>query len=101
MVAVRERPQAEAPELRLIVGPLPNAEAATRLCATLSAARRYCQPTTFEGQRLSQAVAPSASPSDARSATRKPPRRQQRNVLRPHPGPSAAELLAGPRRAAA
>jgi hypothetical protein len=38
--------------LRLVVGPVADAEAAARLCMTLSAARRYCQPVAFEGQRL-------------------------------------------------
>jgi hypothetical protein len=41
--------------LRLIVGPLPDTEAATRLCAALFAARRSCQMTVFEGQQLSLA----------------------------------------------
>ena len=49
VVAVRENNRTKTPELRLIVGPVPNAEAATRLCTTLAAARRYCQPVPFEG----------------------------------------------------
>ncbi|QCK87408.1 hypothetical protein E8L99_17415 [Phreatobacter aquaticus] len=39
-------------ELRLIVGPLSNANAATRLCATFSAAGVNCKPAAFDGQRL-------------------------------------------------
>ena len=50
-VAVRENNRKGA-ELRLIVGPLPDVEAAARLCAKLSGGRRYCQPVAFEGQRL-------------------------------------------------
>jgi hypothetical protein len=53
VVALRENSRTRAAELRLIVGPLADAEAATRLCATLTAAHRYCQPASFEGQRLS------------------------------------------------
>ena len=39
-------------ELRLIVGPLSNANAATRLCATFSVAGVNCKPAAFDGQRL-------------------------------------------------
>ena len=39
-------------ELRLIVGPIANAAAAARMCASLAAAGLSCQPTMFEGQRL-------------------------------------------------
>jgi hypothetical protein len=53
VVAVRENNRTKNAELRLVVGPLANVEGATRLCANLSAARRYCQPVAFEGQRLS------------------------------------------------
>jgi hypothetical protein len=52
LVAVREGNKPDAVELRLIAGPLPNAVAAARLCATLSAAGVTCQPTVFDGQRL-------------------------------------------------
>jgi hypothetical protein len=54
-VAVRENSRAKNTELRLIVGPLADVEAAARLCANLSTARRYCQPVAFEGQRLADA----------------------------------------------
>jgi hypothetical protein len=53
LVVVREvRPGAV--ELRLVIGPLPNPAAATRLCAALVATRRACRPTAFDGQRLAQ-----------------------------------------------
>jgi hypothetical protein len=39
-------------DLRLVVGPIGNAAAAARLCASLAAAGLSCQPTMFEGQRL-------------------------------------------------
>jgi TolA-binding protein len=51
LVIVREN-KARGAELRLIVGPLANMDAATRLCVALSVERRYCQPTAFEGQEL-------------------------------------------------
>src|SRR6516162_4339077 len=51
-VATRENSKTHAPELRLIIGPMPDAEAAAQLCVTLAAAHQYCQPFAFEGQRL-------------------------------------------------
>ncbi len=39
-------------ELRLIVGPLGNAAAAARLCASLTTQKRACRPAAFDGQRL-------------------------------------------------
>jgi hypothetical protein len=55
VVAVRENSRTKSREFRLIAGPIANLEAATRLCATLSTSRRYCQPVGFEGQRLADA----------------------------------------------
>jgi hypothetical protein len=53
MVAVRES-KSRGLDLRLVVGPIVSTEAATRMCATLLAARRFCQMTIFEGQPLPQ-----------------------------------------------
>jgi hypothetical protein len=39
-------------DMRLIVGPLPNAGAAAKLCATLGAADVMCSTRPFDGQRL-------------------------------------------------
>lgn len=51
VISVRDRAGGGV-ELRLIVGPIPNAAAAARLCASLATAGLSCQPTMFEGQRL-------------------------------------------------
>jgi hypothetical protein len=59
VVATRENSKTHAAELRLIVGPMPDAEAAAQLCVTLAAVHQYCQPVAFEGQRLSVADAAS------------------------------------------
>jgi hypothetical protein len=72
-VAVRENSKAKSAELRLIVGPLADVEAAARLCAALSAARHYCQPVAFEGQRLAEAdVAVEHKPAAAPKPPSKP-----------------------------
>ena len=52
VVQMRERPRPGAPELRLIAGPLANAAAAARLCATMTAVGSSCAPAVFDGQRL-------------------------------------------------
>jgi hypothetical protein len=51
VIAVRDNRGGQV-ELRLVVGPIANAAAAARLCASLAAAGLSCQPTMFEGQRL-------------------------------------------------
>ncbi len=51
-VTLRENPHSNRIELRLLVGPLPSAGAATQLCASLAAFRLFCQPTTFAGRHL-------------------------------------------------
>lgn len=52
VVAVREGGKSGGLELRLVVGPLSNAGAAARLCASLMAAGLACQPAVFDGQRF-------------------------------------------------
>src|SRR5262245_35861963 len=52
VVAVREGGKPGGLELRLVVGPLSNAGAAARLCASLVTAGLACQPTVFDGQRF-------------------------------------------------
>jgi hypothetical protein len=43
-----------AAEYRLLVGPLPNAAAAARLCAHFSAARVTCRQAKFDGEQIAQ-----------------------------------------------
>ncbi len=52
LVVVKEGNRAGSMELRLVAGPLSNANTAARLCATLSSAGQECKPTVFDGQRL-------------------------------------------------
>ncbi|MGH6769415.1 MAG: hypothetical protein ACRECO_10405 [Xanthobacteraceae bacterium] len=71
IVAVRENPRTRNAELRLVAGPLPDAEAAEQLCAMLGSTRRHCQPATFEGQELMLSV---PAPVRRPPAERKPSR---------------------------
>ncbi|MDP2803912.1 MAG: hypothetical protein Q8O26_18725 [Phreatobacter sp.] len=52
VVSIQEGGGTGGLELRLVAGPLSNANAAARLCATLSLAGVNCKPTVFDGQRL-------------------------------------------------
>jgi hypothetical protein len=45
-------PQSDRSEVRLVLGPLPNSDAATRLCTLLAPYHVFCQPTGFDGQQL-------------------------------------------------
>jgi hypothetical protein len=51
-VVLRQLPQSERAELRLVVGPLANSAAAARLCAALAPYRLFCQPTLFDRQHV-------------------------------------------------
>jgi hypothetical protein len=51
-VVAREGNRPSGVDLRLVIGPLENAAAATRICATFAVSGLFCQPTTFDGQRL-------------------------------------------------
>jgi len=52
VAALNRRPGAT--EYRLLVGPLPNAAAATELCGRFAAARVTCRPAKFDGERIAQ-----------------------------------------------
>jgi hypothetical protein len=87
MVAVREN-KSRGVDLRLVVGPIASSEAATQMCATLLAARRFCQMTIFEGQPLPQTSAV-AEPDPRRpppAAPTRPPS-QSKAVRPPAPRP--------------
>jgi hypothetical protein len=73
VVTVRENGKTHGAELRLVIGPIADVEAASRLCKTLLAAHYYCQPVAFEGQRLSQLDTPT-SPKAVSSAAAPPHR---------------------------
>jgi hypothetical protein len=71
VVTVRENGKTHGVELRLVVGPIADVDTASRLCTTLSAAKHYCQPVSFEGQRLS--LVDTGPPKAAPTTTKTPP----------------------------
>jgi hypothetical protein len=52
VVVLKDRTRSDRIALRLVVGPLPNAERAAHLCASLAAFHLPCQPTMFDGRHL-------------------------------------------------
>jgi hypothetical protein len=71
VVTVRENGKTHGVELRLVVGPIADVDTASRLCTTLSAAKHYCQPVSFEGQRLS--LVDTGPPKATPTTTKAPP----------------------------
>jgi hypothetical protein len=51
-VELHQIPKSNRVELRLVVGPLDNSEAAAQLCAALAAYRLLCQPTAFDRSHI-------------------------------------------------
>ncbi len=53
LISVREGQRPGTVELRLVAGPVSDAEAAARVCANLQAMGIACQTTEYDGQKLS------------------------------------------------
>jgi hypothetical protein len=52
IIVVKEANNGLGMQLRLVAGPLGDAAAAAKICATLTANNRTCETTVFDGQRL-------------------------------------------------
>src|ERR1700709_371109 len=73
IIVIKEASNGLGMQLRLVAGPLNDAGAAARICATLTENRRNCETAIFDGQRLAMtgddpAAAPSAKPASRRRA---------------------------------
>lgn len=77
IVVIRERSNGLGLQLRLVAGPLTDAAAAAKICASLAENDRSCETTVFDGQRLSVRVvsepAPAAMPTPRPAVVRPPP----------------------------
>ncbi len=52
LIVVKERTTGYGMQLRLVAGPLADAAAAAKLCATLTErSKRACEPSVYDGQR--------------------------------------------------
>ena len=89
IIVVKEGNNGLGMQLRLVAGPLGDAAAAARICATLIENDRSCETTVFDGQRLAmKAEDPPASVKPA------PPRRrvvQKRAAVQEEPPPKKPE----------
>jgi hypothetical protein len=66
IIVVKERSNGLGMQLRLVAGPISDAAAAARICATLTESDRSCEPSVFDGQRLAikgDNGAPAAAPA--------------------------------------
>ncbi|MDB5616254.1 hypothetical protein [Tardiphaga sp.] len=106
IMTVKERSGSYGMQLRLIAGPLTDAAAAARLCATLIERKRPCETSVFDGQRLAlKSDAPQdttpARPAPRKRATAKPeriieralPPPQEEPAPAPKPAPSLTSIL--------
>ena len=53
IIMIKESSTGLGMQLRLVAGPLTDAAAAAKICAAMTANDRPCEPTVFDGQRLS------------------------------------------------
>ncbi|MDO9381247.1 MAG: hypothetical protein Q7T86_00130 [Hyphomicrobiaceae bacterium] len=77
IIVVKEGTSGLGLQLRLVAGPLRDAAAAAKICATLVESQRPCETTVFDGQRLS--LQGDAPPAAVKPAPRK------RSSVKPQP----------------
>ena len=89
IIVVRERSNGLGMQLRLVAGPLTDAAAAARICATLAESKRACETSVFDGQRLAlkEDAAPAPRPAATPQAAPKQPRPPQQRRAAPKPEP--------------
>jgi hypothetical protein len=85
IVVVRDGGSPMGVALHVVAGPVPDAAAAARLCASLGVRQLPCEPVAYEGQRLAlEGPAPL------------PPRKKPRVVRPPQPARQPAPNAAAP-----
>jgi len=94
IIVVRERSNGLGMQLRLVAGPLTDAAAAARICATLAENKRACETSVFDGQRLAlqNEAAPASRPAAPTPAAKpqRPPQRRAAPKPEPIPAPAPA-----------
>jgi hypothetical protein len=70
IIVVKEGNNGLGMQLRLVAGPLTDAAAAAKICASMTANDRHCETTVFDGQRL--ALAGDEAPATTESISAKP-----------------------------
>jgi len=84
IIMVKERDSGNGTQLRLVAGPLDDAAAAAKLCASFGGGKRFCETSVFDGQRL-----PGGPPAPAPRSSRRPSPPKVTSVV-PEPPPPPA-----------
>ena len=96
LIAVSERRNGLGVQLRLIAGPIKDAAAAARICASLSDADTECKIADFDGQRLSTTTEPEPKSAPVRAQSKRKSSRAQPPAAAPPratEAPSISTLL--------
>jgi hypothetical protein len=81
VVAARENGKARTVDLRLVLGPLTDVEAAVRLCVKLKPPGRTCELAQFKGEPFAPASAePLRKPPSSTEPPRKPPAKDRKSA---------------------
>jgi hypothetical protein len=72
IIVIKEGSNGLGMQLRLVAGPLKDAAAAARICATMTANKRPCETAVFDGQRLAVKVEESGAAVEAVSGKSEP-----------------------------
>ena len=92
IIVVKEVTSGLGMQLRLVAGPLNDAGAAARICATLTENKRACETTIFDGQRLSLKA------DDAPPAATAPAPRRRGNAKRAAAAAAAPVVVEEPKK---
>jgi hypothetical protein len=84
IIVVKESSTGLGMQLRLVAGPLSDAAAAAKICATMIENQRPCETTVFDGQRLAMKAEEPPAPAKL-PAVAKPAPRQRSNSISPPP----------------
>jgi hypothetical protein len=68
IIVVKEGNNGLGMQLRLVAGPLTDAAAAAKICASMTANDRHCETTVYDGQRLAMAADEAPATTEAISA---------------------------------
>ncbi|SDS19281.1 hypothetical protein [Bradyrhizobium canariense] len=68
IIMIKESNNGLGMQLRLVAGPLNDAAAAAKICATISEHERPCETTVYDGQRLAMKAEDASASADAGSA---------------------------------
>jgi hypothetical protein len=91
IIVVRENNSGLGMQLRLVAGPLNDAAAAAKICATLIESQRPCETTLFDGQRLT--IKADDPPAAAKPALRRRAPAKRAVVEEPAKKPEASSTV--------